>query len=199
MAAKKVAAPPPKAGAVSGRVFAITEGGDLKPARMAKVYLFYLHRSSKPTGGGEDGETAGMAWIEEQTKALKDIAKALAEETEEINSKMRSGDLSTETTESRRLRDLADCLKGLAAYENAVVGALTWGKENSTKIGQILYADADEEGNFKTPAQPGIYLLYASGRAGFNEAIWEAEITVEPGAETKVKLASPKKACSVLR
>jgi hypothetical protein len=112
---------------------------------------------------------------------------------------MRIGDLSTETPESRRLRDSADCLKGLAAYGNAVVGTLTWGKENPTKISQILYADADEEGNFKIPAQPGMYLLFASGRAGFNEAIWEAKITVEPEAETKVKLASPKEACSVLR
>jgi hypothetical protein len=40
--ASKPASPGP--GIVSGRVFAITGGGDVKPARMAKVYLMYLYR-----------------------------------------------------------------------------------------------------------------------------------------------------------
>ena len=93
--ASKTAAPaPPKAGAVSGRVFAITEAGNIKPARMAKVYLFISDRGSKPTGEGKEEEnTAGLAWLAEQTKALRERVKALAEETEEINNKMRSGDL----------------------------------------------------------------------------------------------------------
>jgi len=199
--ASKTAAPaPPKAGAVSGRVFAITEGGDIKPGRMAKIYLFYLQRSAKSAGGNEEEkDSAGLAWLAEQSKALKERAKELREDTEELKNKMLSGEISAETVESRRLSDSVDCLKGLAAYRDAVVGTLTWGKEHPTKIGQILYADADEEGNFKIPAQPGMYLLFASGRAGFNEAFWEAEITVEPGTETTVKLASPKEACLVVR
>jgi hypothetical protein len=167
---------------------------------MAKIYLFYLRRSGKSAGGNEEEEnSAGSAWLTEQSKALRERATALAKETEEIYNKMRRGEISAEAVEHRRLSDSVDCLKGLAAYGNAVVGTLTWGKENPTKIGQILYADADEEGTFKIPAQPGMYLLYASGRAGFNEAFWEAEITVEPGTETTVKLASPKKACLVVR
>jgi hypothetical protein len=41
--------PPANGGVVSGRVFAITNGGDLKPARLAEIHLFYAHR---PTSCG---------------------------------------------------------------------------------------------------------------------------------------------------
>lgn len=34
---------PARAGVISGSVFLITKGGDLKPARMANVYLFYKY------------------------------------------------------------------------------------------------------------------------------------------------------------
>ena len=51
----------------------------------------------------------------------------------------------------------------------------------------------------KHPRNPACTFVFASGRAGNNEAIWEAEIAVEPGTEATVKLASPKQACSVAR
>jgi hypothetical protein len=57
--AQQQKSPPVKAGVVSGSVFAITKGGDLKPARMAKIYLFYASQAAAESG--ETG-TAGTAW-----------------------------------------------------------------------------------------------------------------------------------------
>jgi hypothetical protein len=192
-AAKTTVSAPLKLGVLSGRIFAITTGGDIKPARLAKTFLFYVRRSGKSVEAiEEDQNSAGSAWLTEEAKALEAFNEAWTKMLKQFN--------EAETVELQR-RILGSgssvCLKELTAYENAVIGTLAWGKENPTRSSQILYADADEEGAFKIPAQPGIYTLVASGRAGFNEAFWDAEVTVEPGTETTVKLASPKKACLV--
>jgi hypothetical protein len=186
-AAKTTVSVPLKLGVLSGRIFAITTGGDIKPARLAKIYLFYLRGLKIAEANEEDQNSAGMAWLTEEAKALKELNEALLKETREIMTMQRYSPWSESVV----------CLKELTAYQNAVIGTLTWGQESPTRSSQILYADADEEGAFKIPAQPGTYTLVASGRAGFNEAFWEAEVTVEPGTETTVKLPSPKKACFV--
>jgi hypothetical protein len=186
-AAKTTASVPPNPGVVSGRIFAITTGGDIKPARLAKIYLFYLRGLKIAEANEEDQNPAGLAWLKEVGKALKELIEATEKKTNEIM----TGQPYAPWSES------VVCLRELTAYQGAVIGTLTWGQENPTRSNQILYADADEEGVFKIPAQPGTYTLVASGRAGFNEAFWEAEVTVEPGTETTVKLPSPKKACLV--
>src|SRR5580698_8554008 len=56
-----------KPGIVSGRVFAITKSGDLKPARLAKVYLFYESGSK-----GTDPDTAGLTWTLNLAKGLEE-------------------------------------------------------------------------------------------------------------------------------
>ena len=43
----KPTTPGPRPAIVSGRAFLITKGGDLKPARMASVYLFYSNQMPK--------------------------------------------------------------------------------------------------------------------------------------------------------
>jgi hypothetical protein len=62
------AAPPtrPKPGLVSGRIFEITNSGDLKPARMAKIYLF--------SHDGSEG-SAAHEWSVELRKGLLDYIK----------------------------------------------------------------------------------------------------------------------------
>jgi hypothetical protein len=64
-----------KPGVVSGRVFAITKSGDLKPARMAHVYLLYWHRTTKSDPKEED--SARWIWQANLNIALENFNKKL--------------------------------------------------------------------------------------------------------------------------
>ena len=175
-----------KPGAISGRVFAITEGGDLKPARLAKIYLFHLHTrtAQTPTDSEEALNTAGMAWL----TARADEAKKRLEETRR------------DVREGLDLTDSIRCRREILGEDMALLKTLEW-SESAKKGDQILTADADEDGNFKVPTvPPGRYILVARGHAGFNEALWiNDSLTVEPGTEITLKLASPKVACSTVK
>ncbi len=183
-AAPRKAQPKPaqsKPGAISGRVFAITGSGDLKPARMAKVYVLYFQFLNVAQATDQDAEEArnsvGMAW-------LKESGRAAQQYLEELKS------------DGGSWTDSISCRKRLLSYDRALMETLKWGEvENLT--GQILRADADEEGNFKIgTVRPGRYILVVRGRTGLNDALWSKDdIAVESGAETAVKLASPERAC----
>ena len=171
---------PAKAGVVSGSVFAITEGGDLKPARMADVYLLYLYRSVKwATAHPEDEDSAGNAWGNIHNKIMEEFLKVYA-------------------AEGVGWSDKLDCLKHLQVYQDALLQTRDWVSANH-KGWQMLTTEADENGVFKfTIPHPGEYIILASGRAGFNDAFWVGGvpgIIVNPGANTTVKLSSPTKAC----
>lgn len=171
--AKPTAAVVPAPGTVSGRIFLITGGRDIKPARLAKLYLFY--------GGAILGmeDSAGMAFDKEYLKAMDAYVIELKEN-------LKLGTLTSEAI---------DCEKELLLYSTAVVETLTWA-ETENKTIQAIFADADEEGNFKIAALPGRYTLLASGRAGFNDAFWmNGWVTVKSGEETTVKMARPEKSC----
>src|ERR1035441_9303294 len=51
-------------GTMSGRVFAITASGDLKPARLAKVYVFYKYRivSAAEASQEQEHNSVGEQW-----------------------------------------------------------------------------------------------------------------------------------------
>jgi hypothetical protein len=77
MAAKTTVSVPLKLGVLSGRIFAITTGGDIKPARLAKTFLFYVRRSGKSVEAiEEDQNSAGSAWLTEEAKALEAFNQA---------------------------------------------------------------------------------------------------------------------------
>jgi hypothetical protein len=141
---------PTKPGVVSGRIFAITGGGDLKPARLAKVYLFYLYKSVKVA---EDENSAGMAWLKAVLKAITDNA--------EVSSR-----------DGANWSDSIRCRRDLLSYDTALIETLKWGDEQK-KPSELVFAEADEEGHF-TIAIPhaGKYILIARGHAGFNDALW---------------------------
>jgi hypothetical protein len=163
----------PAPGMVSGRIFLITGGGDIKPARFAKLYLFY--------GGAILGmeDSAGMAFDKEYLKAMDAYRIELTE-----NLKLNKID-----------SEAIECEKELLLYSTALVETLTWAKTENKTI-QAIFADADEEGNFKIAAPPGRYVLVAHGRAGFNDAFWmNGWVTVKFGEETTVKMARPEKSC----
>ena len=179
--AQQQKSPSAKAGVVSGSVFAITGGGDLKPARMADVYLLYKYRSVKVANANpEDMDSAGMAWMDNLSKTLEEHTKALAAEGMGWSDKM-------------------DCLKSLQVYHDALSQTRDWASAKH-KGWQILTTEADENGVFKIAVpHPGIYTILASGHAGFNDAFWydmmELGVVVNPGATTTVKLSSPAKSC----
>ncbi|MGB7553899.1 MAG: carboxypeptidase-like regulatory domain-containing protein [Candidatus Korobacteraceae bacterium] len=173
---------PAKAGVVSGSVFAITKGGDLKPARMADVYLLYKYRSVKwANSHPEDYEgSTDHAWADNYIKTLHEHTKELA-------------------AEGMAWSDKLACLKSLQVYHDALSQTRDWASANH-KGWQILTTQADENGVFKIAVpHPGTYTILASGHAGFNDAFWydmmELGVVVNPGATTTVKLSSPAAAC----
>jgi hypothetical protein len=169
-------------GIVSGRVFLITVAGDLKPARMAKVYLLYMVRSvAYAEAHKEDQDSAEMAFIKALIKAMEDDLKAEKEKSAAPDYHYNEG---------------VECLGKLAEYSRALSETFDWVSTNK-KEWQIIAGQADEEGSFRISVpHPGDYSLLIDGHAGFNDAVWETHpLTVKPGIETTVKMGSPEVAC----
>jgi hypothetical protein len=170
-----------KAGIVSGSVFAITKGGDLKPARLAHVYLLYVHRSvSFANAHPDDDNSAAMSWIDNHNKAMEQYDKELS-------------------AEGMNWSDAVMCRKRLLTYHEALSQTLEWMKGNQ-KSWQMLAVDADENGAFRIAVpHPGDYIVLATGQAGFNDGFWVTDLlntaAVKPGQTTNVKLSSPAEAC----
>ncbi len=189
---KKAAVTSAARGAVSGHIFAITKSGDLKPARMAKVYLLWDHPSLQFVQGQEKKgiheDSATLIFLQAHNKAMEE---AIAQRQRDYDA-------------NRHHSDSLDCREDLREYETAVLAARQWCLDNR-KLEQVLSTDADEEGYFKIAnVRPGVYSLVARGQAGFNDAVWlvgatsledMTDIVVPPGKEVVLKLASPEKAC----
>jgi hypothetical protein len=154
----------PKPGIVSGRIFLITKGGDIKPARLASVYLVSWDGAKN---------SAAQRWDDEYLRASQGYLAKL---------------LDPQWSESTA------CKMELLAYDQATLAVLQSDAPSQLKI---LTGHADEEGNFKmADVQPGLYMIVASARAGFNDARWEEGfVQVKSEMETSLKLASPAKAC----
>jgi len=171
-------------GVVSGSVFAITKAGDLKPARMASIYVFYIFRSAKwAEAHPEDENSAGAAWM---TIRNEEMQKRLQEK---------------ETPEGMRESDSESCHKTLLLYLKALQETRKWVTDRH-KDWQMITADADENGAFKARVpRSGRYLVVAYGRAGMNDAFWDNSsgsgigIDLVVGATTTVKLSSPEDGC----
>jgi hypothetical protein len=185
-----------KPASVSGYVFALTEDGDLKPARMAKVYLLYSRAAGEPAAALVDksSETAADVFRKEVLIGL---------------------DKEKDWEKDKHVEDATACRAILNfGYQGAIVDTLHWGSDGH--ISQFVMGDTDEDGKFEisippypdekdasigpTPQgdtvwAPGVYLVFVFGSAGYNDAVWEDEVTVKPGETVKVKLAAPTKAC----
>ena len=165
-----------KPGVLSGRVFAITNGGDVKPARMANIYLLYEYHGKTVSDKEYQGTAGGMAWSDQESRRLKDYSQWLKE-----NGK--------DTSESLW------CRTELLGYNKSVLEIMKWA-DSENKRWQVIIGQADEEGTFKISVpHPGKYRLLIRGRAGFNEAYWNTDVAVNAGVETTVKLAAPSKSC----
>ena len=171
-----------KFGIVSGRVFLVTNGGDLKHARLAETYLLYQQRNvtlAEMTEAEKNQEKAVVVWLKARIEAMQASMKVMQSEP--------------------TLSDSARCRGDLLGMLKALGETLRWAEDNPIQAKQVIGATADEEGNFKMSAPPGRYQLVAHGRAGFYNAFWYsgllADIIVEPGKETTIKLGTAEKAC----
>jgi hypothetical protein len=240
----------PKPGTISGRAFGITAGGDLKPARLAKVYLLHLTGSlpsaADADAGNKEDDSAALRWLKDLNRLIAEVTAArmaarsappvaqptltapsgkeetplervarlaalarafgvtpAPEETPiERTARLAAQERRAEEAEKRgaekaRSDELAECRSMLLAYDKATLEILTWARETN-QTAQIALEDADEEGRFTLSALPGSYLLVVRGRAGFNDASWQTNVTVEAGKETTVKLGSPEQSCLAL-
>ena len=163
-------------GIVSGRAFAITGAGDIKPARMAHVYLLYDFHSAF-SADPEYKNSVGTEWYKEKSRRLL--------------SNMKENIANGATWSDSHL-----CYKDLLAYDEASSTVFKFA-DSENKRWQVIIAEADEEGTFTIGVpRPGVYTLIVQGRAGLNDAVWVSDnIIVDQGVETKVRLSSPEKAC----
>lgn len=174
---------PQASASISGRIFGITGSGDLKPARLAHVFLLY----ERPT----NEEIARVihskgSWKPEENTVNLAFLSAL-------QSGMTKTEALARTTENEQLV----CRSELMAYTEALLATADWVQQNK-KSRQFLTTDADEDGLFRIArVQAGIYTLVARGRAGANDAVWKSELTLKPGDAISVKLSAPEKSCLV--
>lgn len=164
-------------GTLSGRIFAVTNGGDIKPAILADVYLFFegsVH--SNGTVNDVDGDdTAGLIYM-----------------------KSRNDETATELGEMKdqNWSDHLTCLHDLMVFQKSILTTL----ENvpKGKGWQVVTGQTDEDGYFKISApRQGSWLLVVHGQAGAYEAAWEHEgLRIFTGKSAEIKLGSPEKSCS---
>jgi hypothetical protein len=173
----------PAYGELVGHAFIITKGGDLKPARLARVWIMY--RSTKKQAE-EDARpsTAGEKMVGNLTDASLQSAKLRAE-------------VLAKTTEVNQTIEGVLCAREMVFFAMAILSTTKWAKDND-KIGQVLVADADEDGQFRIARVPvGLYTVLVSGRAGMYDALWEErDVEIHPGKATSIKMSDPQKACN---
>jgi hypothetical protein len=169
--ARKSAANERRVSTVTGRVFAITKGGDLKPARSAQVYLFFQRGPEISSIIATAGTTPGVHYLQKELDALEENHK--------------SG------------KDVS-CKSGLIAIDKAILDTFEWAKQHQL-TDLIRFVDTDEEGYFTiSRVRPGIYELVVRGQAGINDASWLQEIEVKPGEKLTAKVSSVESSCSTL-
>jgi uncharacterized repeat protein (TIGR03803 family) len=142
--------------------------------------VFELTRKS---GGTWAVVTAELVFVEAKTERYKELSKTPADS------------------------EALACLQDLSVESGALEKAAEWVQQNKM-YSQMKDTDADEEGKFHfSGIGQGFYTVVVIGRAGMNDAYWEAEIEVSFTGKvveftgegytqvTEIKLTSPKKAC----
>jgi hypothetical protein len=167
---------------ISGKVFAITKGGDLKPARLASVYLIY-HHSETDSQAFANGQltTAGTVFDKWRCPPLI------------VNKGKKTESTVTFCNPSYALMVAAYWASGQPAQNSPLCcfkeGMAPVQGKNAPE--QIQEATADEEGVFTiTTNVPGHYLLVVEGRAGMNQAIWLENVNVELGKQYMLKMST---------
>ncbi len=157
-------------------VFLITKSGDLKPARLAEVAAFYLHKQDAKEN------TLGQIYADE-IDALHTIHK---NEIEAMHAIYKNTPPSGEGQM---------CLKELAELVQETEDSARM-MADSSFASQVLTLTLDEEGKGSVKVSlPGMYVVAAFGDAGINAGFWLEFATMEAGKETRLKMSSPLVAC----
>jgi hypothetical protein len=209
---------------ISGRLFLVTKGGDLKPARLAGVVLFGGEVPAKKT------PEPPKKWNGTPTKVFQpppqqntfrassscnpDCQTAtppLAPPVFTDKNFPLSVYLSTKLhkhlvlirdelkwlQEGHSFDESVACKSKLSRYVEALSFTKDWAALHN-KAGSVQSAQTDEEGNFKlTVPYTGLWMVVGMGHAGMYESYWEASVTVEQGQTAVVKMGSPEQACKV--
>lgn len=178
---------------------------------MADVNLFYASDPSAPIAeAGKDKNSAAYEWfVELHTRLIADIEEGdkVRKALEEAEQQSKSADKHERREAAKNLpiakanlhaRVESECPRTLRIYRSAFTETLKWVIANTQEKGwQYISEQADEEGHFSVRVpNPGKYVLIVTGRAGLNDAVWEGGVvTINPGEETTVKMASPAVAC----
>jgi cytochrome c6 len=152
-------------GVVSGKIFFITRGGDLKPARLAMVFLLDAH------AGENARDSASLFYYNTKLANMKASFRQLADPDDNIS-----------------------CQTSLLVFGNSLKSTLEWNERERKDLIKIGETDEEGAFRFPG-VPPGEYLILAQGHAGANRAYWEGEATAETGKEVSIKLSSPKNAC----
>jgi hypothetical protein len=161
-------------GSISGRIFLVTVLGDLKPARLIRVYVL-----------NEKGlEEYTFESMQESVKRRRALAQ---EDDEHIKADPNYVPLTDDQEALLFVRDSEEEILSLV--------------EKATKAGKRVRTTlTDEEGRFNVTGLPaGGYWIAAFGRAGANEATWDTSAKVYAASDTVVKMGSPDTSCVDLR
>jgi hypothetical protein len=190
----KAAAPTPKPiplkpATVSGYVFALTNGGDLKPARLAEVYMFYSSPIIRPT----DSTFAADVFASEVVNGLKED----------------KGPASCNSTLARGY--VAAVLKTIHWGEQHKSQILFAEADEEGKFEITVPPSRKDRSPFSAPDfrhfmfepgvphdhvfAPGVYLVVASGRLSTTNAFWKSEVKIEAGETVKLRMSMPTLAC----
>ena len=153
------------AGVVTGRVFAIAQDGDLKPARMAHVYLFLENGPEAASLTKTIGTTPDLFYLQKKLEAIKEAVAA------------------------------GSCKSDLIAADKAILATLAWATENHlTDLVPFGDAD-EEGNFTITKVKPGVYDVIARGQAGINDSSWSQNVTVKSGETVTIKLSNVESSC----
>ncbi len=164
-------------GSLEGRVFLVTRGGDLKPARLANVYLL----SSNLYSG---------AWGDSIEKAEMSAAQS-------CQSLWRDAHLFDDLPATAREFIVSQGQAGLKTYEKMLRDKVE--DISSPERSRAFVAEADENGQFWfRDIPPGSYVITAFGQAGVNLAVWRNSVSLQPDRKVELKLSSVVTSCPII-
>lgn len=166
---------------LTGKVFAITKGGDVKPALLAHVYLFL----------------SGAAYSAIFNEFLTADIKARDEFEAKVKAQIDDPELANDASYKATLVDAlkTSCRKLLRDVDEKI----SEDQDIDPKLFSPAYtAETDETGSFEiVRIKPGDYQIVVRGQAGSNDVLWVGKVTIVAGETKTLKLSSVAKACQV--
>jgi hypothetical protein len=179
--AQQQAAKPVGTALLTGKVFAITKGGDVKPALLAHVYLYF----------------SGAAYSAIFNEFLTAIIKSHDVLEAKLKSQLDDPELANDAPYKAMLADhlKTSCRELLRDVDKQISDD----RERDPKLFVPDYtAETDETGSFEIARiKPGDYQIVVRGQAGSNDVLWVGKVTIIAGATKTLKLSSVARACQV--